>query len=468
MPPRTKPEKGNTVSSSSSSPPPTADEIEKKIDSEVHYEFGGPVSVGILMGFFPCLMIYIFVCLAHNRGDLIVPGFTHSFEAYTSMLYSCVPTFEAVGVYGLFVVFEAVLAVTLPGPMVQGLPVPSLKGKRLDYCCNGVACWYATLGTAAVLHLSGVFPLTWLIRNFGPLMTVAIGFGLASTAATYLWTVFFGTPHRMSGNFVYDLFMGAPLNPRLLGGKLDLKMFSEIRVPWVLLFFITLSCCLERQEQTGHVGWQLWFLLLAHGLYTNACMKGEECIPTTWDIFYEKWGFMLIFWNFAGVPFTYCISSLYCLHNESADQTPLWVRIGLFALLLTAYYVWDTSNAQKNFFRMQQAGTYKARPFAFPQLPWALLKDPQFIKTKAGSTLLVSGWFGVARKINYTADLVMALCWGLACGVRSFLPFFYFFFFLAVLSHRVWRDQERLAKKYGTDWVEYCKKVPYIFVPYVV
>lgn len=31
--------------------------------------------------------------------------------------------------------------------------------------------------------------------------------------------------------------------------------------------------------------------------------KGEECIPQTWDMFHEKWGFMVIFWNFAGVPF---------------------------------------------------------------------------------------------------------------------------------------------------------------------
>ena len=31
--------------------------------------------------------------------------------------------------------------------------------------------------------------------------------------------------------------------------------------------------------------------------------KGEECIPQTWDMFHEKWGFLVIFWNFAGVPF---------------------------------------------------------------------------------------------------------------------------------------------------------------------
>ena len=33
----------------------------------------------------------------------------------------------------------------------------------------------------------------------------------------------------------------------------------------------------------------------------NACAKGEHMIPQTWDMFHEKFGFMLIFWNMAGV-----------------------------------------------------------------------------------------------------------------------------------------------------------------------
>jgi delta24(24(1))-sterol reductase len=30
------------------------------------------------------------------------------------------------------------------------------------------------------------------------------------------------------------------------------------------------------------------FMVLATGLYINACAKGEECIPQTWDMFHEK------------------------------------------------------------------------------------------------------------------------------------------------------------------------------------
>lgn len=67
---------------------------------------------------------------------------------------------------------------------------------------------------------------------------------------------------------------------------------------------------------------------------------------------------------------------------------------------------------------MQQSGTYIPR-WTFPQLPWGTLENPTFVKTKNGSLLLTAGWWGYARKIHYTADLVMALSWGLVTGVKK-------------------------------------------------
>lgn len=101
----------------------------------------------------------------------------------------------------------------------------------------------------------------------------------------------------MTGNHIYDFFMGAYLNPRI--GTLDLKMWAETRVSWILLFLLTLSCAFKQKEMLGYISFQMWIMILAHFLYANACQKGEECIPTTWDIFYEKWGWMLIYRNLA-------------------------------------------------------------------------------------------------------------------------------------------------------------------------
>lgn len=172
---------------------------------------------------------------------------------------------------------------------------------------------------------------------------------------------------------------------------------------------------------------------------------------------------MLIYWNLAGVPFIYSIQSVY-LYKVGPTSHPWWYLALVYGILFTAYYIWDVANAQKNYFRMELNGSYQVR-YTFPQLPGAKLKNPKYLKTDAGSALLVDGWWKYARKPHYTADITMALCWGLACGFGSFIPYFYVFFFSCALTHRVIRDMERCSKKYGRDWDRYIKEVPYIFIP---
>jgi len=153
-------------------------------------------------------------------------------------------------------------------------------------------------------------------------------------------------------------------------------------------------------------------------------------------------------------------------HEPSRYRFSTTTYIALYVALLTAYYIFDTSMAQKSRFRMLMQGTYQER-WTFPQLPWGTLKDPKYIQTEHGNRLLVSGWWAYARKPNYSADLVMSLTWGLVIGAASPIPYFYPLFFVTVLTHRCGRDFERCAIKYGKDWERYCAVVPYRFIPYV-
>ena len=82
-------------------------------------------------------------------------------------------------------------------------------------------------------------------------MTVAMIWGFAVSLGTYLVAVVTGTAMRMSGNFFYDVFMGASLNPRI--GNIDLKMWAEVRVPWVIVFFLAVSGGCKQYEQYGYV-----------------------------------------------------------------------------------------------------------------------------------------------------------------------------------------------------------------------
>ena len=190
----------------------------------------------------------------------------------------------------------------MPGITQNGLPIPSLNYASLPYYCNFLASWYATLMLAFAFHYTGFFRLPWIVDNFGGLMTVAI---ISAFSCSLLIDVlgrtmhYGGKPIRMSGIPVYDHFMGLSLNPRI--GPIDLKMFAEVRIPWVLLFLISLSGAVKQYEERGRVTGNMAHMVLATGLYVNACGKGEQMIPQTWDMFHEKFGWMLIFWNMAGV-----------------------------------------------------------------------------------------------------------------------------------------------------------------------
>jgi delta24(24(1))-sterol reductase len=109
-------------------------------------------------------------------------------------------------------------------------------------------------------------------------------------------------------------------------------------------------------------------------------------------MYFEKWGFMLIFWNLAGVPLSYCHCTIYLANHPPSEykwSTP--AIAALYVSYLCVYWVWDTANSQKNFFRAAERGTFIYRR-AFPQLPWKSVDNPVSIPTELGDSLLCDGW----------------------------------------------------------------------------
>ena len=76
---------------------------------------------------------------------------------------------------------------------------------------------------------------------------------------------------------------GAWLNPRI--GKLDVKLLFETRFAWIMLFYITCSCAAHQFETNGGaVSLNMWFMVLAHFLYVNACMKVRTVAAGEWRV----------------------------------------------------------------------------------------------------------------------------------------------------------------------------------------
>ena len=315
------------------------------------YEFGGWKGALAIMLFSHFILYYFWVCIEFFGGNVVYPG--HALLNGQDLLpvfldkiaTHAAPSLFTFATFSAFLFLEYFFAVVIPGPITHGMPIPSENGRRLAYKCNAVHAWYAMLTLAAALHYTDVFPLQTLRNHFGSYMTCAVLYGDAVAVLVYIGAFVVGSDIRLTGNRVYDFFMGACLNVRL-PPNFDLKLFAELRNSWVLLFVLTLSSAAKMYEEQGYISTNMAFLILAHALYTNACQKGEECVPTTFDIFHEKFGWMLIFWNFAGVPFLYSFHGLY-IQTVNPTSTYSWpVFAAMLVLLLGAYYVFDTANSQ--------------------------------------------------------------------------------------------------------------------------
>ncbi|KAH9808967.1 ergosterol biosynthesis ERG4/ERG24 [Melampsora americana] len=448
-----------------------------KVDPHLHYEFGGPLGTSFMMVFFPSLMYYFFICLwcydgKLSRPDSLMPSDVISWwtEFWGLIKLHTSPTWSSFRLYTGFMLYELFLAWVMPGVWQEGLPIPSLNGGKMLYYCNALASWYTTLATVFILdRFTPYFKLVDIFDQLGHLMTIATFFGFAISIWYYFVPILQGQSVRMSGNAFYDFFMGAALSPRI--SHIDVKLFAEVRIPWILLFLIALSGSAKQYETLGYITPNSVFMVMATGLYINACCKGEECIPLTWDMCYEKWGWLLCFWNFAGVAFFYCHSVIHITKQAPTEYTYSTPKtILLFITYLIAYYFFDTSMSQKCRFKMEQdlGSEVTQRMNGFPQLPYGYIKNPKMIVMDGGRKLLLDGWWAYCRKPNYTADLIQGLCWALSSGQTSWIPYFYPVFFLCMLLHRVTRDHQRCSKKYGKGWEEYCKKVPYLLIPGII
>lgn len=111
--------------------------LDVKIDNQVRYEFGGPVGVTAMMLGFPCLMYYFWVCLEFHQGRIIYPSDLSQWkswvvrEIWEKIKMGAYPSKWATQMYMGYVLFSFVLAYIMPGPVVEGLPIPSLNGKRV-------------------------------------------------------------------------------------------------------------------------------------------------------------------------------------------------------------------------------------------------------------------------------------------------------------------------------------------------
>jgi delta14-sterol reductase len=405
---------------------------------------GAPVLTLLLMIFLPAVVYYLYICVQYHEGALAWPGSMEDLRHWVSLIPA--PTAASILIFGVWIIAHALLQLHAPGKVYEGTLLED--GTRLKYRMNGLfTFWFvwAVLGLAA--GMKWLSP-TILYENFGPLVTTANIFAYALALFLYIHGKASKREDGTTGSFFYDFFMGVTLNPRV--GSFDFKFFCESRpglIGWVAINF---SLAAQQYRMHGTITTPMIMVCLFHFLYIADYFFHEDAILTTLDIMHDRFGWMLAWGDLVWVPFTYTLQAYYLLHHT--HDLSFWTAAGIVALNTAGFLIFRLSNYQKHRFRNN------------PKLPvWG--KPPEYIKTARGSLLLTSGWWGLARHINYFGDLLMALAWCLPCLFGSPVPYFYVTYFTILLVHRERRDNKRCLAKYGKDWETYTQKVRRRIVP---
>jgi delta14-sterol reductase/lamin-B receptor len=385
----------------------------------------------------PPLTYYVWLCLRDHGGALVAPSLGELIRNVPA------PTPRALALYGAWLALQIVLQLWAPGPVQAGVPLAD--GSRLPYRLNGWVSFWVSLAAALVAAVAGVIPAGVAFDEFGPLLTTANLVAFALALGLYVRGRRAGST---TGDPMRDYCMGATLNPRLRG--LDLKYFCESRPGLILWVLFDLSLAAAQYERHGTVTTAMLLVDAFQFLYVADYFFHEETILTTWDIKHEKFGWMLAWGDLVWVPFTYTIQAYYLVDHPHALSPA--ATAGIVLLNLAGYAIFRASNIQKHRFRRDPA-----RPV------WG--RAPEYIRTATGSLLLTSGWWGIARHLNYLGDLLMALAWCLPAGFEHPLPYVYFAYMIVLLVHRERRDHDVCRTKYGADWDAYCRKVRWRIVP---
>lgn len=345
---------------------------------------------------------------------------------------------QSAAIYLGFVGTLFVLRKVLPGPVRQGQPLRD--GTRKSYRLNGflMLCVLAVIVGAG--NFSGLLPLVRVHQLFWPLLVVANVFSFAHTG----WL--FARGHKKSGKSVgHDLWFGPELNPELWG--IDLKMFAYL--PSLMgLWVLNLSFAAAQYAELGHLTTRMALYESFFTIYIFNYFQFEYGMLHTWDVIAENFGFMLVWGDYTVVPFFYCICGWYMLAN--VEPMPTVEVVALALLFASGFWLFRGSNEQKHQYKEDPA-----RPI------WG--KTPQTV----GGRLLVSGFWGIGRKLNYTGELMVYFSWTFCTGFHSLVPYLLPLWLVCLFTHRAWRDEQRCHAKYGPLWEEYCRKARFRMIPFV-
>ena len=346
---------------------------------------------------------------------------------------------EAAAIVLGFIALLFVVSLLLPGRRVTG---PDADGNERVYKLNGLALFLIALIVAGLAQGFGLFSLSVLHTHLLALFVVANGFAFALSGWLYLRGM--RRPDAAPG-FWRSFFFGVDAAPSWFG--VDIKLFSYCPSLIGLALF-NASFAAVQYETYGELTLAMMLYQTFTFLYVLNYFQFEQGMIHTWDIVRERFGWMLVWGDYVLVPFFYCLPGWWLVH--APEPLSPAAAAGIVVLFLFGFWLFRGSNQQKHRFKRDPGVKIWGKP----------------AKTLDGR-LLVSGFWGIGRHLNYSGEICIYFAFALTTGLTSWAPFLLPAWLAALLWHRSRRDDRRCRAKYGDLWERYTQRARFAMLPFI-
>ncbi len=349
------------------------------------------------------------------------------------------------GLLYVLVIYAVVLGLHLvvPGHWVDGYVIDPKTNKPLRYHLNGLRVFFLTIAAWAALCWFGVLPWDAFYVHRWEMFASACGLGLVFSAALVF-------PAPKVKNVFADFYLGRLDNPQALNGRLDAKMWlyliGAIMLALNLYSFTAAHVLMHRDDPSPGV-------FVSVGLFSFFLIEYlnfEEVHLYTYDFMAEKVGFKLGWGCLTFYPFFYAVGLWSQADKPNPHSSVAWLIL-CGVIFFTGWSFARGANLQKFHFKRDPTRKF-------------LGITPEALEGR----VLVNGFWGLSRHINYLGELLMASGITLALGFPgSWEPWLYPLYYVVLLFPRQHFDDLRCAAKYGPLWDAYVKRVPYKIIPFI-
>ncbi len=338
------------------------------------------------------------------------------------------------------------LHVAIPAKRTPGYVVDETTGELMRYRTNGRLVLGASVVIWFLLGYFDVVPYVWLYETRWLGLIGACVIGLAYS----FWVVLHYPPTGKS--FVADLWFGRARDPQLRDGFVDAKLWFYL-IGAVMLQLNVLSFAAHHVANADSINPGF---LLGCAMLTWFCFEYlifERVHLWTYDFIAERVGFKLGFGCLAFYPYFYSVALWFTADRPNPGH-PLWLTALFGALFLCGWVLTRGANMQK----------YRFKTAPDKKFLWI---EPEVLSDGEHS-LLVNGFWGASRHINYLGEIIQGVAIALAVGYFGvWMVWLYPAYYVALLFTRQADDDKVCRAKYGELWDQYTAKVKYKIIPYV-